>query len=129
MSYLLSTGLCLLGLLGIMYILSKYTEGFLSSGDFPFSVDNPSLKNDYPVKKNPQLSTDTSEIMSKEQPRTPMSSYEQVTNNFRYWKNPNNGMCSPADFCNSIYNNKQIHVPTVPTPNDLSVRVNYYNIE
>ena len=118
-------------ILGIYYVYCGYTESFVSmvAGAFPTSQDNPILEGDYPVKKDPVLSKETYSQMSSNQPITPMSSYEQTTNNFRFWKTPNNGMCSPADFCGALYNKKNILIPNVPKPNDASTRVNYYNID
>jgi len=125
----LNISLFLLAILGITYIIGGYTEAFISGGNYPHSQDNPLLSNDYPVKSKPELSDYTSEKLSKEQPRTPMSSYAQETNNFKYWQNPNNGLCSPGDFCNSIYNNKKTTtIPSVYPPTDNGgIRVNYYN--
>ena len=120
--------LFILAILGISYVMGGYTEAFMPSGDYPYSQDNPLLAHDYPVKTKPGLTDYSSSVLSKEQPRTPMSSYAQETNNFRYWENPNNGLCSPGDFCNSIYNNKKITIPSVYPPTDNGgIRVNYYN--
>ena len=129
MNNFLQYTLVALAILGMLYVYGSYTESFVNLGEYPSSQTNPLLEDDYPVKKNPQLSTDGSKQLFQEQPHTDMSSYAQITNNKRYWSNPNNGTCSPADFCNSIYSNKQIekHSP-VPTPAEYPTRVNYYNI-
>jgi hypothetical protein len=125
---ILNIVLFILAVLGITYVIGGYTESFIPRGDYPYSQDNPLLSPDYPVKSNPSLSDYTSSKLSQEQPRTPMSSYAQETNNFRYWENPNNGLCSPGDFCNAIYNNKKISIPSVYPPTDTGgTRVNYYN--
>jgi len=100
----------------------------LESGKYPISVDKPVLECDYPVKENPQLSGLSSENIWMDYPVFPVGNYEQKTNNVRYWKNPNNGKCSPANFCNAIYNDKELNIPAPPSPPqwDSGIRVNFY---
>lgn len=106
-------------------------EGFqlLNPATFPCSVEKPNLYGDYPVKKNPH-STDLgySDIW-KEYPIFQVGSYEQVTNNKRYWNNPNNGTCIRADMCNGIYNDKTLDIPPSPPMLEFGqgIRVNYYD--
>lgn len=129
---LLSMILVVLAILGMYYVFCGYTESFvnrLSKSNFPESQDNTILVNDYPTKQPQELTKHTYEQNSKLAPVSPMSSYEQVTNNKKYWNTPNNGSCSPAEFCGSMYGSKKISHPSEPKPNDLSTRVNYYNIE
>ena len=50
-------------------------------------------------------------------------------NNVRYWKTPNNGQCSPAEFCGGLYDDKEIDEPKTPKQIPFSssdIRVNYY---
>ena len=127
----------ILGLLFYPFVMSlfKINEGYsnlsikLEKGEYPIAVDNPILQCDYPVKENPQLSNLSSENIWKDYPVFSVGSYEQKTNNVRYWKNPNNGKCSPATFCNSIYNDKKIEIPPPPkAPEwDNGIRVNFYD--
>ena len=105
MTHFLHYTLVALAILGMLYVYGSYTESFVNMGEYPSSQTNPILIDDYPVKKSPQLSHVGSEQLYQEQPKSIMSSYAQVTNNKRYWSNPNDGTCSPADFCDSIYNN------------------------
>ena len=100
----------------------------LDPGSFPESVSEPILYEDYPVKKNPGISMNTYE---DNYPYYPLfgSSYKQVTNNVRYWATPNNGKCSPAEFCVGIYDNKKIDTPKSPVIIPFSSpvkRVNFY---
>jgi hypothetical protein len=101
----------------------------LESGKFPNSMENPILECDYPVKDKPQLSGLSSSNIWQEYPVFPVGNYEQKTNNIRYWKNPNNGKCSPANFCNSIYNDKELSIPAAPAQPawDSGIRVNFYD--
>ena len=129
MTHFLHYTLVALAILGMLYVYGSYTESFVNMGEYPSSQTNPILFDDYPVKKSPQLSHVGSEQLYQEQPKSIMSSYAQVTNNKHYWSNPNDGTCSPADFCDSIYNDKKLKVhPLVPAPAEHPTRVNYYNI-
>ena len=90
-------------LISIPYV-KPMVEGFssLTPGMYPISSDVPILYDDYPLKKTMGVSNNT---YADNYPNYPIfdSSYEQKTNNVRYWSSPNNGLCSPADFCNGIY--------------------------
>jgi len=113
-----------------MSLFKKSREGYhnLSPGYFPIDVDVPILHEEYPLKKSMGVSNNTYEMNSSYYPIFD-SSYEQHTNNVRYWSTPNNGMCSPADFCGGLYKNKKIDVPKTPTSISLDshdIRVNYY---
>jgi hypothetical protein len=109
----------------------KKLEGFsnLQPGTFPTSVDGPLLHDDYPLKKNMGVSDNTYAENSTHYPILDFS-YKQVTNNIRYWKTPNNGLCSPAEFCGGLYNDKNINEPRTPKQIPFSspdIRVNYYD--
>jgi hypothetical protein len=105
--------LIIMGILGVVYVIQENKEGFVTTidnnyGRYPCSVDQPLLQS-YPKKKNwKQLSKNTYEQNSLFQPMTKMSSYSQLTNNIRFWETPDESSCSPADFCNTIYNKKNI---------------------
>ena len=89
----------------------KSIEGFESNyfaslrrteGIYPVSVDQ-AILDDYPlIGKNETSNDDYSEIWWKN-PVLPLSSFKQITNNIRYPKNPDNGTCTPADFCGALY--------------------------
>ncbi len=104
-------------------------EGFVSltPGTYPISVDVPVL-DEYPLKKKMGVSTNTYAENSTFYPIFG-SSYAQYTNNVRYWATPNNGECSPADFCGGLYDNKKMDIPKPPSSIPFSssdIRVNYY---
>ena len=122
--------LALIALSVCIALLKKSKEGYhnLSPGSFPIDVDVPILHEVYPLKENMGVSDNTYEMNSSYYPIFG-SSYKQHTNNVRYWSTPNNGMCSPADFCGGLYNNKKIDVPQTPMSMSLDspdIRVNYY---
>lgn len=122
--------LALIALIVIVSLLKKTKDGYrnLSPGHFPIDVDVPILHEEYPLKPHMGISTNTYETNSSYYPIFG-SSYEQHTNNVKYWSTPNNGMCSPADFCGGLYNNKKLNVPKTPTSISMDspdIRVNYY---
>jgi len=106
-------------------------EGFslLNPNSFPCSVEQPNLYGDYPVKKNPAVTDLEYSKIWKEYPIAQVGSYDQTTNNIRYWKNPNNGSCIRAEMCNGIYNDKTLDIPSPPPMLKFGqgVRVNYYD--
>lgn len=104
-------------------------EGFvgLTPGTYPISEDVP-LLHEYPFKKNMGISKNTYADNSEYYPIFG-SSYEQHTNNVRYWSTPNNGLCSPAEFCGGLYDNKKMDIQKTPSSIPFSspdIRVNYY---
>ena len=127
---LLQTLLFVLAGLGVYYVYCGYTESFvtMAHAEFPSSQDGPLLEGDYKVKQNPELSKQSYETNSSFNSTSPVGSYEQVTNNKELWSTPDNGNCSPAEFCGSLYESTQHSKKTVPQPNDSSTRVNYYNV-
>lgn len=122
--------LVLLALLGMYYVYNGYSESFVnivSYASFPESVSETLLEGDYPMKKTQSLSKKSYEENAKLQPITPMSSYEQSTNNFKFWSTPDNGYCTTAEFCDALYEKKNDISTKIPQPNSYEVRVNYYN--
>lgn len=59
-----------------------------------------------------------------------VGSYDQITNNLRYWKNPDDAQCTPAEMCDVLYANKDVDSnviePLPPVGNGPGTRVNYY---
>ena len=60
-----------------------------------------------------------------------VGSFKQLTNNLRYYNNPDTGVCMAADFCGTLYKDKKnksnivMQLPPVPPSN--GIRVNYYS--
>jgi len=81
---------------------------------------------DSALKNPPELMNQGSADIYKNYPVFPAGSVE--INNLRYWKTPNNGKCSPAEFCGAYYNEKQMPINTLLAPNPEwgKERVNYY---
>jgi hypothetical protein len=74
----------------------------LGPAEFPISDTQPLLHGYYKVKQNTNVTKNNDYNIWKEYPVYP-SSYKQETNNKRYWTTPDNGMCSPAEFCGTPY--------------------------
>ena len=109
---------------------TKTYEGYgnLSPGYYPIDQNVPILYEDYPLKKKMGVSNNSYEMNYSYYPIFG-SSYGQYTNNVRYWSTPNNGLCSPAIFCDGLYDNKKIDIPQTPVAIPFSssdIRVNYY---
>jgi hypothetical protein len=92
-----------------LYLAPVIKEGFVNiqkvellPGIFPKSVDLPILDT-YPYTGRKDVSNCNSSQIWKEYPIFPAGDYRQITNNLRYWENPDNGLCSRADFCNALY--------------------------
>jgi len=123
----------IISVIGSQLLQKKFYENYegmnisLLPGKYPISVDAPILVKDYPLKKPARLNYNT----QNEWKNYPVfsSSYAQRTNNVEYWPSPDNGMCSPMEFCGAMYNKKQLVIPGEPKPIPLNcpaIRVNYY---
>jgi hypothetical protein len=75
-------------------------------GEFPISVTQPLLYEDYEVKKNTNVTKNNESTVWREYPVYP-SSYKQETNNKEYWTSPDDGTCLPAEFCGTPYEKTQ----------------------
>ena len=113
-------------------VRENFISNLLEPGVFPESVSKPLLYGDYPLQKGVLgLSDLDSRAMSAYYPVFP-SSYLQRTNNVRYWATPNDGMCSPANMCDTLYDNKKIEIHKFPTLIPFSskqTRVNMYGFD
>jgi len=104
-------------------------EGFALSPESVSASAHPLL--DYPVKSPGGVSDMSSDDLWSYYPVFD-NGYAQYTNNVRYWATPNNGKCSPSEFCGTMYNDKSIKalgIAPVPKPISLNSdvrRVNFY---
>ena len=103
----------------------------LTPGIFPESVSKPILNGFYPLQDVPPgegVSPNTSADNFLLYPLFPAAHCE--TNNKRFWTIPDNGLCSRAEMCETLYNKKTIRKPVIKPPTlDGGVRVNYFNSE
>jgi len=118
----------------LVLVFKKNIEGFsglydLSTpGTFPKSV-NQAILNDYPLINKNETSNNNYNQIWWHYPVFKLGSYKQVTNNLKYYDNPDNGTCVRADFCGALYKNKQdtksnITLPLPPVQQGL--RVGYF---
>jgi hypothetical protein len=108
------------------------------------SINNISITNKYPLTENNALVQGSYKIsgkngVSRDQgskiwwhyPIFKVGSFKQLTNNLRYYKNPDTGNCMAADFCGALYkdNKDKSNIITQLPPVEPSdgVRVNYYS--
>ena len=94
--------------------------------------DNYLLKGVYPISNNP-VSTQTYSREWRNYPVFNIPSYSQMTNNLRYFKNPNIAISSPEDFLDTFYNNKS-NLSNIVKPGEIKPivtqgkpRVGYWN--
>ena len=90
------------------------------------------LNHDYPLTKKQNITTNSASDVWKDYPVFSLGSFEQITNNLKHYKNPDDGTCSPEEFCGSLYKDKP-HKPNIAKwlkpvfTSPCSIRVNYYN--
>jgi hypothetical protein len=90
------------------------------------------LLNSYPANKRISVDSENYSHIWKYYPMTTMGSFEQITNNFKYYRNPDNGKCVPAELCGDFYHDINIKPdinivkPLPPVSNDSGTRIGYY---
>jgi hypothetical protein len=114
----------------------NFEEGYsnynlANPGEFPSSEEKP-LLTEYPFTGNKDVSRNTEEDIWWYYPVFEVGSYTQITNNLKYRRNPDDGECSRAEFCGTLYHDKKnktnISKPLPPAPpvDNENVRVGYY---
>jgi hypothetical protein len=108
-----------------------YQNLLATAGVYPGSEDGREL-HDFPSTGRKGVSDNGNAQNWWHKPVFEVGSYEQITNNLRYVNNPDDGSCTPAEFCGALYRDKQygsdIAKPLTATPFDRNgTRVNYYN--
>ena len=139
--YAVLLGFLLLAVIGGYYGLGAIKERFSnysissaasSSNINDINADLP-LNGEYPLSNRKTVTNNGYGENAQHNPFFQVGSYAQVTNNFKYPINPDNGQCIPAEFCGALYKNNQIKSNTikplapVPSSNKGGVRVGYYN--
>ena len=123
-----------------LYLVNKIykKQGFqnynlANPGSYPRMDTVPLLANDYRYSGRKTVSNNNYDQIWWHYPSFGVGSYRQLTNNLKYYKNPDEGTCIRADFCGALYGNKKtksnIITPLPPTPVSPNPRVNYYNTD
>lgn len=88
------------------------------------------IKNLYDVKSDINITNNGSYKVWRHYPIFKLGSYAQITNNLRYYDNPDIGNCSPTEFCGSIYENKMSKSnyiqPLPPIESTIGTRIGYF---
>jgi len=109
--------------------------GGLNPSNYPLSVELPLLSDVYKYTGSKNVSNKNYNQIWWEYPIFTEGSYKQITNNLRYYDNPDEGICIRADFCNALYDYKNVKsnyiypLPPVSAPNTKNgekARVNFY---
>ena len=121
--------LVILLILGICIIIGGTKETFIARGEYPLAVDNPMMEySSFPYKRPGGLSDSEYRTQWVQFPIWSVGSYEQKTNNVRYWPSPCNGTSAPADMCGGLYDKivaKKVCIPP-PPKKFCKTRINYY---
>lgn len=123
----------ILGYLAVAYFFKTTKSGFdtlANPGIYPESDNVPLLTGDYPYSGSKVVSNDSYNDIWWHYPIFRLGSFTQITNNLRYYKNPDEGTCIGAEFCGALYNDRKnktnIIKPLPPAANGPGPRVNYY---
>ena len=110
------------------YSNKKTKEGFLTWGNYPRDTTYTLLYEDYQLKKKNYSQVSSNNYSDNYEYYPIFSSDSSKINNLRYWTVPDNGKCSTAEFCNVLYENKDIPETKIypPQPEWSPKRVNYY---
>ena len=90
------------------------------------------LADSYPSTGRSTVSDNNYDTRWQDYPVFGVGSFAQITNNLRYWKNPDESQCRTPEFCNALYNDKQVMsniskpLPPAPAVDNNNIRVNFY---
>lgn len=125
----------LIMVLFVSLAINKHTETFSNNKEHISAVitDNP-LLDDYPLIGKTTTSNNTYNKIWWKYPTFKVGSYEQITNNLKYYKNPDEGNCVRADFCGALYHDKKQMPTNIIKPLPLAeegegARVGYFRTE
>ena len=101
------------------------------SGSYPESAENVLLQDSFPITGKNGISDKQASDIWYEYPTFRVGSYDQITNNLKYPRNPDVGQCMPASVCNALYKNienKSNYIEQLPPANpECGRRINYFN--
>ena len=110
-----------------MFQSLRLMEGYSNIQAGSTSSSDLLIKDTFPVK---QVSSKQSGMGWWKYPIFKVGSYAQITNNLRYFRNPDIGSCTPSEFCDSMYDdikNKSNYItPLPPVDDSAGTRVGYF---
>jgi hypothetical protein len=114
-------------------ILEHFSNA-LTPGEYPESDQFPLLKGVFPLTKSTVISNNgVQDVWKKQGPDLTLSSYKQTTNNEWDGVSPDNGSCTPVQFCGSFYaptvDKKGAAIALKPVPYGAGARVNLFRNE
>jgi len=93
------------------------------------------LLNSFPINKRKVVDSDNYAHNWIYYPIFSLGSYSQITNNLKYYKNPDDGDCAPAELCGDFYHDRNIKPltnyikPLPPVPDTPGIRIGYFRTQ
>jgi hypothetical protein len=104
--------------------------GLGEAGIYPLSEDKPLVYEEYPYTGSKNVSNNNASDVWWHYPIFTEGSYAQITNNLRYQRNPDNGICVGSEFCGTLYKDNQQETnytyPLPPVADGEGLRVGYF---
>lgn len=98
-------------------------------GTYPHAVEQP-LLDDYPAIGKNEVSNENASTNWWHYPSVRTPSYKQITNNIRYYRNPDIGRCTRPEMCGAMYRDKPNKSnelsPLKPVEETAGARVGYF---
>jgi hypothetical protein len=132
--YFLLLFMTLLSIL-LIFNISSILEGYTnyspkhSPADYNTSQTDILVQDTYPPIGKNQISDDTANDIWQYYPIFTLGSYDQITNNIKYPKNPDVGRCTPASMCGALYHERDLgsnYVNPLPPVSGSGTRIGYF---
>ena len=124
--------------LPLIFNFSSLVEGYSnyntgqSMGGYPDAQTQVLVQDSYPPIGKNQISDNTASDIWQDYPTFSLGSYDQITNNIKYSKNPDIGRCTPASMCGALYHDKKIgndNIDLLPPVSETGTRVGYFTTD
>ena len=124
----------LLNLFHIRYRHEGYSNYQLEQamGDVPAAQTEVLVQDTYPrIPLNQEVAKEShsAENIWQNYPVFALGSYEQITNNIKYPKNPDDGTCMPASMCGVLYRDAHLgknEIEPLPPADNTGTRIGYF---
>lgn len=112
------------------YNINKIGDLGSQAGSYPSADTNVLVQDTFPITGINGVSDDTASKIWWHYPIFEVGSYDQITNNIRYPKNPDNGTCTATDVCGALYKDRKTPSnytkPLPPVNSNSGTRVGYF---